>query len=597
MSTPDSHSVVEQFNVAEGDFTTRPVIMGRKGVVTSGHYLATGIGMRALEKGGNAMDATAAMGFALTVLEPQINGIGGEVPILVYSAKEEKAFAISGQGWAPKAMTIDWFRTNDLSIIPGDGLLPAMVPASVDAWIQLVARFGKLTLADVLGPAVELARDGFPMYPGLQNGISSNASRFREEWPTSAEIFLPGDEVPDVGQNFIQSDWANSFQKLLDAESANSSKSREAALQAARDEFYKGDITKRVEEFAQGNEFRDATGRSHSGFISYDDFAGYEGAVEEPWNTNYRGLEVHKCPSWTQGPVQLQLLNLLEGYDLASMGHNSVDYIHTWIECAKLAFADRESHYGDPRFVDVPAGRLLSKDYAAERRELIDPEKADCSEPRPGSENDGLPAPVSSDLGTGFDHDTTHLDAIDGEGNMVAATPSGGWIPSSPVVAGLGFPLGTRGQMFSLNPDHPNSLQPGKRPRTTLTPSLVTKDGRPFMVYGTPGGDQQDQWTNQYFLSFVDFGMNVQAALDAPTFHSQHFPGSFFPRSSKPGHMVVESRIPESVRNELESRGHIVNVSGDWSHGRCLAIWRDEKTGTIYGGASPRLGTGYAMGW
>jgi len=588
--------VVESFSTAGGEFTTRPVIMGRKGVVTSGHYLATSIGLRVLHEGGNAIDAGVAMGFALAVLEPHMYGIAGEVPILVYSAKDQKVFAVSGQGWAPAGMTIAWFREREIPLIPGDGLLPAMVPGAVDAWIRALSRFGRLSLADVLLPSIELADQGFPLYPGLRQAIRGCSAKFREEWPSSAAVYLPGDEEPEIGELFRQPEWATTMRKLVEAEQASASKGREVALQAARDAFYRGDIAKRIEEFAQTTEVLDATGEKHTGFLMYDDLANYEGAIEEPVSTTYRGLEVYKCGSWTQGPVFLQTLNLLEGYDLKGMGHNSVDYVHTWIEAAKLAYADREAHYGDARFTEVPLERLLSKEYAGQRRSLVDPLKASRTL-RPGGRKYGLPEPVDPGLSIPFDHDTTQLDAIDSEGNMIAATPSGAWIPSSPVIPGLGFPLGTRGQMFVLVEGHPNSLVPGKRPRTTLTPSLVTREGKPFMVFGTPGGDQQDQWTSQFLLNFVDFGMNVQAALDAPTFHSQHFTGSFYPRGASPGTMVVEHSIGPQVREGLEERGHEVLVAPDWSNGRCLGIWRDEKSGTIYGGASPRLGTGYAIGW
>lgn len=589
----DSHSTVEQFSVAQSSFTTRPIIMSRKGLATSGHYLATAIGGDILRHGGNAFDAGVAMGLALTVIEPHMNGIAGEVPMLIYSARDDHVFAISGQGWAPKGMTISWFREHGIDMIPGDGLLPAMVPGSLDAWIRVLAQFGRLKLADVLGPAVELARNGFPMYPGLSRAIASCADRFRMEWPTSAEVYLPDDRPPQVAENFCQHAWADTFQKLLDVESANSHLGREAAMFAARDVFYRGEIAQQIAEFAQTSEFMDASGAAHSGFITREDLAEYEGAIEEPVTTTFRGLQVYKCGPWCQGPVFLQLLSLLEASDLKGMGHNSPDYIHTWIECAKIAYGDRERWYGDPRFSDIPLERLLSKEYAAEARAGLNPTKA-SHEPIPGPES--YQGPQGMGLGTGFGHDTTQLDAIDSEGNMIAATPSGGWIPSSPVIPGLGFPLGTRGQMFVLVEGHPNSLEPGKRPRTTLTPSLATKEGRPFMVFGTPGGDQQDQWTNQFFLNFVEFNMDVQAALDAPTFHSLHFPGSFYPRTAKPGHMVAEARIADATIKALSSRGHIVHVSDGWSHGRCLAIWRDESTGTILGGASPRLGTGYAIG-
>jgi gamma-glutamyltranspeptidase/glutathione hydrolase len=343
--------------------------------------------------------------------------------------------------------------------------------------------------------------------------------------------------------------------------------------------------------------------------------AEWHAAVEEPVTFTYRGLDVHKCSSWTQGPVFLQQLAILEEFDLKALGHNSADYLHTWIECAKLAFADREAYYGDPLFDEVPFDVLLSKEYAAARRGLVGTEAS--WDLRPGDVGRGLPAYVTFDV-VGDNRralsqvarpvgapdprhthggDTTHLDAVDREGNMVSATPSGGWFHTSPVIKGLGFPLGTRGQMFYLNPQRPNALTPHKRPRATLTPSLVTRDGEPFMVFGTPGGDCQDQWTLQFFLNYVDFEMNILEALDAPTIHSAHFPSSFYPREAYPGRVIVEGRIAREVITELERRGHEIVVAGDWVNGKVMGIRYDQARGIILGGVSPRGSVGYALGW
>jgi gamma-glutamyltranspeptidase/glutathione hydrolase len=569
--------------------------MGTNGMVTSGHYLASAIGLRILERGGNAVDAAAAMGFALTVLEPHLNGIGGEVPILIYSADEGKVSAVSGQGTAPRGMTIDWFKERGIDPIPGDGLTCATVPAAVATWIEALMRFGTMSLTEVLSPAIELAEWGFPMYGQLQTVISGLASKFHEEWPTSAEIYVPNGRIPEVGEVFVQKDWATTFKKFLDAEVRSRRRGRIAALEAARAVFYRGEIAGRIAEFARHAEVLDASGRRNRGFMTVEDLSGYRAKVEEPVSVDYRGIEVYKCSTWCQGPVFLQQLTILEGYDLAGMGHNSADYIHTVIEAAKLSFADREEYYGDPDFVDVPLDRLLSKAYAARRREIINPERASM-ELRPGDAPPTVPKEVTGTPGA-YGGDTTHLDVIDRWGNMVAATPSGAWISSSPVVPGLGFPLGTRGQMFSLDPGRANALVPGKRPRTTLTPSLAMKNGKPFMVFGTPGGDNQDQWTLQFFLNSIDFGMSLQEAIDVPTFHTLHFPSSFYPRSAYPGRIVLEGRIPEDVRAELAGRGHGVVVTGDWSNGRVLAIRLDLEHGVIMGAASPRGETGYAMGW
>ena len=603
-------------------FTTRPVIMGRRGVLTSGHYLATAAGFRIVEQGGNAIDAAATMCFCLNLVEPQNNGLGGEVPTLIYSAKEKKAFAISGMGWSPKAFTIEWCKEHSIDLIPGDGYLPACVPAVVDTWATAVACFGTMSFSQVLQPAIELAENGFPVYEGLHRSIAANVHKFTAGleqsalYPTTGEVYCPHGRAPEVGEVIRNPDWANALKLMCRAEAAVQHKGRIAGIEAARDAFYKGEIAERIVDFIASNPVEDASGIAHTGLLSYEDMAEWHATVEEPVTFNYRGLDVHKCSSWTQGPVFLQQLAILEGFDLQALGHNSADYLHTWIECAKLAFADREAYYGDPLFDEVPFEVLLSKKYAAERRNLIGAEAS--RELRPGDVGHGVPAYVTfdvaennrhalnvagrevRDLGLGHAHvggDTTHLDAVDREGNMVAATPSGGWLPSSPVIKGLGFPLGTRGQMFYLNSERPNALAPRKRPRATLTPSLVTKDGNPLMVFGTPGGDCQDQWTLQFFLNYVDFGMNIQEALDAPTVHSAHFPSSFYPREAYPGRVVVEGRIPQEVIAELEGRGHEVVVTDGWVNGKVMGIRYDKAHGVILGGVSPRGSIGYALGW
>jgi gamma-glutamyltranspeptidase/glutathione hydrolase len=583
-------------------FTTRPVIMGQRGVVTSGHYLASVAGFRIMEQGGNAVDAAAAMCFCLNLLEPHLNGIGGEVPTLIYSAREKKTFAICGLGWSPQALTIDWCKQQGIDLIPGDGYLPACVPAVVDTWALAVARFGTLSFCQILRPAIELAESGFPVYERLRDAIAKNVYKFTEQYPTTGAIYCPGGRAPQAGDVLRNSDWANTLKLMCRAEEAARHRGRVAGIEAARDVFYKGEIAERIVDFITGDPVEDTSGSVHTGLLSYADVAEWRASIEEPVSLDYRGLDVHKCSSWTQGPVFLQQLAVLEGFDLKAMGHNSADYLHTWIECAKLAFADREAYYGDPAFDDVPFDVLLSKEYAAGRRALIGVQAS--RELRPGDAGRGVPDYATFDVRENnrqaleaYIGDTTHLDAVDRAGNMVAATPSGGWIPSSPVIAGLGFPLGTRGQMFYLNPQRPNALAPHKRPRATLTPSLVTKDGEPWMVFGTPGGDCQDQWTLQFFLNVVDFGMDIQEALDAPTVHSEHFPSSFYPREAHPARMVAEDRIPPEVIAELERRGHEVVVTDGWVNGKCMGIRYDGERGIILGGVSPRGKIGYALGW
>ncbi len=596
-------------------FTTRPVIMGRRGVVTSGHYLATAAGFRIMEQGGNAVDAAAAMGFCLNLLEPQSNGIGGEVPTLIYSAKERKAFAICGMGWSPRAFTIEWCRHHGIDLIPGDGYLPACVPAVVDTWATALLRFGTMSFGQVLQPAIELAENGFAVYDGLRNNLVTNVQKYLTRYPTTAEVYCPGGRIPDIGDIWRNPDWAGTLQALCRAEAAARHKGRTAGIEAARDAFYTGEIAERIVQFITDHPVEDASGSAHAGLLSCEDMAEWHAGVEETAHLAFRGLEVHKCPPWTQGPVFLQHLALLDGYDLAKLGHNSADYLHVLVESAKLAFADREAYYGDPLFDQVPLDILLSPAYTEKRRGLIG--ETASREFRPGDVGQGVPPYATfdvqgdnrralqvvgrdvRDLGLGHAHvgDTTHLDAVDREGNMVAATPSGGWIGDSPVIKGLGFCLGTRGQMFYLNSNRPNALAPHKRPRATLTPSLVTKDGKPFMVFGTPGGDGQDQWTLQFFLNHIVFKMNLQEALDAPTLHSVHFPSSFYPRPAYPGRVDAEDGFSREVVAELTRRGHEVKTIDRWANGKAMGIRYDGERGVIMGGVSPRRGIGYGLGW
>jgi gamma-glutamyltranspeptidase/glutathione hydrolase len=568
--------------------------MGRRGVLASGHYLAARAGQRMFDKGGNAIDATVASGYALNLLEPQNNGLGGEVPILVYSAKDKKAYAISGQGFVGKAATVDYFVKAKIDLIPGDGFLPATVPAMFGSWAFALMRFGTLTLKDVLEPVIDYAESGFPVYASLRRALAGLARRFREEWPTSAKVYLPDDKVPAVGELHKNPEIAATLKKAVEAETKAKKSGREAAIQAAIDFWYKGEVAEKIVEFMQKTEIRDASKEKHRGLLTKDDFAAWQPKLDEPATVDYRGLTVHKCGPWTQGPVFLQQLRLLEDFDLQKLGHNSASYIHTVIEASKLAFADREQFYADPDFIEVPLKKLLSKEYAEERRKLIDPKKASL-EMRPGEGPKSVPEDVPDREKT-FRGDTTHTCGADAAGNLMAATCSGGWIPSSPVVPGVGFPMGTRGQMFFLDPHRANVVAPRKRPRTTLTPSLVLKDGKPYMVFGTPGGDQQDQWTLQFFLNYVVFEMNVQEALDAPTFHSTHFPSSFYPREAHAGGLVLESRIAEATRKELEMRGHKVRETGAWSNGKVMGVHLEQKTGVLSGGVSPRGQIGYVTG-
>jgi gamma-glutamyltranspeptidase/glutathione hydrolase len=568
--------------------------MGTHGMVTSTHYLATVEGLQVLRDGGNAVDAAATMWFCLTVLKPHLCGPAGEVPILLYWADEGKIIAVNGQGPAPKAATIEWFEDHGYPLIPEDGFTPAVVPGAFDAWLKVLEKYGTLSLSRVMEPGIGLARDGFPVYPTLSAFLGTVEKRYKSEWPSSAIIYLPNGYPPKIGQVLRNPDMAKTFKIIAQEENKERKMGRAAGFEAARKYFYEGPLTKTIVDFMHTFKCRDVYGKENFGLLTREDFQEYHARFEKAVTTSYQGLDIHKCGPWCQGSVMLELLNLLEGYDLASMGHNSVDYLHTWIECAKLAYADREQYYADPDFVEVPLDKLLSKGYAEERRKLVDPYKASMLM-RPG----GVP-PIklqNSREQTELEGDTVHLEAVDDTGNMVSATPSGGWIRTSPVVPGLGFPMGTRAQMFHLDRNHVERLEPGKKPSTTLTPSMVTKAGEPYMVFGTPGGDMQDQWTSQFLLNHVVFDMNIQEALDAPTVHTTHVPGSFWPHAARPGEVNLEPRIGEEIAEGLRERGHKIVYGKPWSHGRCLAIRYDPETGVRYGGASPRTGDPYAMGW
>ncbi len=580
-------------------FATRPTLRGYGGAVSAGHHLATQIGAEQLVGGGNAADAACAMGFALQVLEPTQNGPAGEVPILVYEAAADKNWAISGQGTAPAAATLDAMRERGVTSIPPDGLLAITIPAALDAWCQLLERFGTRSLEDVLAPARGLAARGFPMYPFLRVILRFCESRFQAEWPSSASLYSP---VREVGERQTNPALAEFFDALIRAERAASG-SREQRIRAARDSFYRGRPAEQIERFV-AQPVRDATGRANAGLLTAQDLAGYQGRIEEPVETGYRGARVWKCGPWSQGPVFLQQLRLLEGFDLAAMGEASADALHTWAECAKLAFADREAVYADPSFEKVPLEKLLSDAYTRSRRTLVDPQQASLElRPGTGSLPEGWPLlapawdapaaePQSLAVALGR-RDTTQLVAADRAGNLVCATPSGAWVPTSPVIPELGFPLGTRAQMFVLDPAHPNALAPGKRPRTTLSPSLaLLPDGR-RMAFGTPGGDQQDQWALQLFLGLVDFGAtDLQEAIDAPLLHSLHMPSSFYPRFSQPGALSAESRLDDAVVAELARRGHRMQRSGPWDQGRLLAV--THAGGRFEAAASARFQIAYA---
>jgi gamma-glutamyltranspeptidase/glutathione hydrolase len=590
-------------------FTTRPEIAATFGVVATTHWIASGVGMSVLERGGNAFDAAAAAAFTLHLAEPHLNGPGGDAPIIVHSAASGKQQVICGQGVAPDAATPEAFAALGLDLIPGTGFLPAVVPGAFDAWCLMLRDYGTWELADVLAYAIGYARRGIHIVPRISATIESVRPLFEEEWPSSAAVFLPHGKVPGPGTLFARPALADTLERVL-REAVGSS--REARIDAARNAWYRGFVAEAIGKFLASNEVLDASGRRHRGLLSVDDMARWAASVEAPVGFEYHGHTVLKCGPWSQGPVFLQQLALLRGFDLGAMDPLGPDFVHTVVECAKLAYADREAYYGDPDFVQVPLEALLSPAYNDVRRTLVG-ERASL-ELRPGTIEGydprvdhhaeqrlelltrvpGVGEPTVARLGV-IGADTCHIDVIDRHGNMVSATPSGGWLQSSPVIPELGFPLGTRGQMYWLQPGLPNSLAPRKRPRTTLSPSFVLRDGKPWMAFGTPGGEQQDQWSPIMFLRMVHHNWTIQQAIDAPSFHTEHWPSSFWPRVARPGKVVIEGRYGSDVLDKLMERGHRAELGGEWSEGR-LSGARIEPDGQMFAGANPRGMQGYAVG-
>ncbi len=593
-------------------FTTRPEIKGTFGVVASTHWLASAAGMATLEAGGNAFDAAVATGFALQVVEPHLNGPGGEVPIILSAARRNggasKVEVICGQGTAPAGATIAHYRGEGLTLVPGSGLLATVVPGSFDAWMLLLRDYGTLRPRDVLAHAIDYALNGYALVPGISDKIADVAELFRDEWPTSAALYLPGGTPPQAGTLFRNETLAATYQRLL-AEAEAAGGDREAQIEAMRKAWYRGFVAEAIEAFCLNNALMDSSGERHRGVLTADDMAGWQASIEPPATYDYHGYRVCKGGPWSQGPVFLQQLALLSGFDIAAMDPLGPDFVHTVTECAKLAFADREAFYGDPDFIEVPLETLLSDEYNAARRALVG--EAASHELRPGeiegfdSSLDHIPSVedlVAEALGGGEptvqvggqSGDTCHLDIIDRDGNMVSATPSGGWLQASPLIPELGFCLNSRAQMFWLEEGVAASLAPGKRPRTTLSVNLVEKDGEPIMVCGTPGGDYQDQWTLTFFLRHVHHGMNLQEAIDAPMFQTDHMPSSFWPRAADLGSLSLEDRLDEACMDELARRGHRVMEAESWSLGRLSAAKRED--GMLKAAANPRFMQGYAVG-
>jgi gamma-glutamyltranspeptidase / glutathione hydrolase len=583
--------------------TYRPTVRGVRGVVAGGHPLVAEAGLRMLHRGGNAIDAGVAAVLAGSVIEFSHFAFGGEVPVIIKPANKP-VITINGQGQAPELATREFFENRKPSSgddagragsgskpppIPSTGPLAATAPGVLDAMIVALDNYGTMKLADVIQPAIELA-EAFPI-DELRVNYIRNTRRVYEQWPSSRAVFLPNGQEPKIGDIFVQKDLARTLGELAGVEKKNAGRGRHAALEAVRDYFYRGPLAKR---------YCDAIEQA-GGLMRPGDMAKFRAEIEQPTKVNYRGYEVYKVGFWSQGPAMLEALNLLEGYDLKAMGQNSPDYIHTMTEAIKLAFADRDRWYGDPRFVKVPGAELLAKDYAVLRRPLIDPKSASM-EQRPG---DPVNKKSLAELISVNSHDipeaerandTTCVNVIDAAGNVFSATPSGAWLPSF-IAGDTGIPISSRMQSFLLTPNHPNELKPGKRPRITLSPTLVLKDGQPFAALSTPGGDNQDQALLQALLNVIEFGMNPQEAVEAARFDTAHFISSFADHSFSPGSLSLEKRFGDQVIEEMKKRGHKVTLIENFAptSAPTIVIY-DPKTKLIQAGADARRGR-YAMGW
>ena len=592
-------------------FTTRPELIGTFGVVTTTHWLGSAVGMSVLEKGGNAFDAAVSTGFTLQIVEPHLNGPGGDMPAIFKAVSDTTPRVLCGQGPIPQAATIGHFKELGLDLIPGSGLLCAVVPGAFDAWMLLLKDYGTMSLSEVLKPAIEYARNGYPVVPKITETIATVRELFSSEWTESAKLYLPNGQPPQPGSIFKNTILADTYERIV-SEAEKTSSNRERQIEAARDIWYRGWVAEAIDKFCRYEAVMDVSGRKHSGLLTAEDMASWTSTYDEVASYNYGEYTVCKCGPWSQGPVLLQQLAILDGMEIRSMDPLGADFVHSVIEAAKLSFADREAYYGDPNFVDVPLEILLSKNYNESRRNLISLQAS--ADLLPGliegysnaidhalAERGELVSNIGMGVGeptvakTGATNgDTVHLDIIDRHGNMISCTPSGGWLQSSPLIPELGFCLGNRGQMFWLDEHSPSTLVPGKLPRTTLSPSLALKNEKPYMVFGTPGGDQQDQWSTIMFLHHADHGMNLQEAIDAPSFHSEHFPGSFWPRSRQPKKVVLEDRFPETTIDELIRRGHQIEVGASWSEGRLTGATIDNKV--LRAAANPRGMQGYAAG-
>lgn len=592
-------------------FTTRPTLEGTFGMVSSTHWIASQSAMRILELGGNAFDAAVAAGFVLHVVEPHLNGPGGEVPAIIATADDPAPRVLCGQGPAPAGATIEHYRSEGLELIPGSGPLAAAVPGAVDAWLLLLRDKGTRSLEEVLEPAIGYARHGHPLIGRVSATIETVRDLFESDWSTSADLWLRDGRAPEPGSVFSNPAYADTLQRLVD-EGRAAGGTREQQIDGARRAWSQGFVAEAVDAFSR-KAFRDSSGEAHAGLVTGADLAAFAATWEDPATIEWQGHTVAKTGPWGQGPALLQTLRLLDALGQPeALDPSTSKGIHAIAESFKLAFADREAWYGDG---DVPLQTLVSEAYAAERAALVG-EQASTSL-RPGSPDGREPVVAayvraggartagSGDATTGEPTvsrsgvtrgDTCHVDVVDRWGNMISATPSGGWLQSSPTIPELGFCLGSRMQMFWLEEGLASSLAPGRRPRTTLTPTMVLRDGEPVMACGSPGGDQQDQWQVLFLLRSLVQGQGLQEAIDAPAWHTTSFPGSFYPRETEPGVVVVEDRLGPDTIADLERRGHRVRLSDPWSLGRLCAVTRDPESGVLRAGANPRGMQGYAVG-
>jgi len=595
--------------------TSRPELVGSRGAVAATHWLASSAGMAVLDQGGNAFDAAVAAGFVLQVVEPHSNGLGGDLSVVLHVGQTGQVKVICGQGPMPKAATSQVFADLALNQIPGSGVLPACVPGAFGGWLRLLAEFGTRRLTEVLDAAIGYADAGYPLLPEAARAIGVLAPLFETDWLGSGAVYL-ADGVPASGSRMRNRALATTMKRLV-AIGSSASSDRLAQIDAAHAAFYSGFVAEEIDAFVRNTDVLDATGRRHRGLLRGDDMAAWQPTVETPASLDYGVYTVHKPGVWSQGPVFLQQLALLADLDLVSAGLNSGEYVHVVTEAAKLALADREAWYGDPTHGVDPLPDLLRAEYTRARRALIGerasllPEAGspggrrprevtvEAEHPSSGPEwmvqiHEGVPNLVLA--ATAVSGDTCTVAAADRWGNLVAAVPSGGWLKSSPVIPGLGISLGTRGQAMWLGaPEHPNALAPGKRPRTTLSPTVVLRDGAPHLAFGTPGGDRQDQWTLESLLAVTEFGLGLQAATECVMFHTDHFPSSFAPHSCRPGVLVVEDDVEPGTVADLRARGHRIALAPARSLGKVCMTGFEAGSGFVRAAAGPRGQQAYAV--